>query len=201
MSFQINLPGPKAPSRKIYLMQQLTNGHLSTGGPVKIGMSKNVRRRKTQLQQSSAHEIDILKVFEVEKAPEVEMWLHDRFWNLQMRGEWFHSHPRILNFEPEHDRYDRTEAEGHIAESLQRRDCVVKRCVDPWGLGDNRLFIKTPVSERTLFYNPDTGRVLQHSGCGGPTTITPIGKSFHDLIMFMRRNDYPHTKATHPRGV
>lgn len=189
-------------SRKVYFIQQITPGHLSTDGPVKIGISKNVTRRKKELQQSCAHDLEVLKTFEPGKPTEAEMWLHDRFWNLHMRGEWFHSNPRILNFEPEHDDHGKCEPEGHIAESLLRRNYDVKLCIDGWGIGNKRLMIKRPDGSRkqTLFYNPDTGRICRPAGARGGSTIYSA-KDFHELIMFMRRNGYSHTESSALGGI
>lgn len=57
------------------------------GGPIKIGWTKNVRRRLRALQTSSAARLEILAVCDGDKRLEAE--LHRRLAAYRQEGEWF----------------------------------------------------------------------------------------------------------------
>lgn len=58
-----------------------------TGGPVKIGVASDVRRRVTNLQSANHARLVLLAAFAGGR--EEECALHKRFATLRVRGEWF----------------------------------------------------------------------------------------------------------------
>lgn len=74
-------------------------------GHIKIGKSKNVRKRIKALQTGNAHELNlILQVLFVEDAPwavslnvdSLEDVLHDTFKKYHVRDEWFEAEPILV---------------------------------------------------------------------------------------------------------
>jgi hypothetical protein len=69
-------------------------------GPIKIGHSANVEDRLRSLQTGNPYPVRLLGHFKFE-TPEAAANFEQRlqlevFWDLRIRGEWFHCDPRIL---------------------------------------------------------------------------------------------------------
>lgn len=62
-------------------------GRLGSDGPVKIGFTKNLKRRLPFLQTACPAPIAIIR--EIEGTLETERWLHEYFDALRQHGEWF----------------------------------------------------------------------------------------------------------------
>ena len=60
---------------------------ISTNTHIKLGFSKNPKRRLKQLQTANAEKLMLLKVFPGDK--KVEKELHDLLDEYRMEGEWF----------------------------------------------------------------------------------------------------------------
>lgn len=58
------------------------------GGPVKIGHSQNVERRLAEIQPGHPFKLQVARLFE-NVDPAFEAWLHRRFSDLRLHGEWF----------------------------------------------------------------------------------------------------------------
>jgi len=58
------------------------------GGPVKIGRSVDVDRRLTEVQPGHPFELRVARLFEGVD-PAFESWLHTRFADYRLHGEWF----------------------------------------------------------------------------------------------------------------
>lgn len=67
------------------------------GGPIKIGVAKDVRRRIANLQISNAAELTLLRAFVGGEAE--ERVLHERFAEYRIAGEWFHAEPDVVSGE------------------------------------------------------------------------------------------------------
>lgn len=69
-------------------------------GPIKIGYSVDVEDRLKSIQNGNPFEVRLLGKFQFatpEEAWRFEQRLHrEVFWDLHIRGEWFHCDPRIL---------------------------------------------------------------------------------------------------------
>ncbi len=75
----------------IYFMRALS------GGPVKIGITEDVYRRRSQIQSSSpAGRIMVLATLPGTRMDERE--LHWLFGHLRLHGEWFEGTPELLGF-------------------------------------------------------------------------------------------------------
>jgi hypothetical protein len=68
-------------------------------GPVKIGWSDNVETRRTALQISHYLPLRVIRIIEG-SSEATELWLHDHFAQLRLRGEWFEFHPDMEVVEP-----------------------------------------------------------------------------------------------------
>lgn len=67
-------------------------------GNIKIGIAKDVLRRKKELQTSNPNELEIFYVMHVPKmwdAQEIERDLHESFSEYRKKGEWFIENPII----------------------------------------------------------------------------------------------------------
>lgn len=67
-------------------------------GPVKVGRSKNVRKRMGDMQIAVPYTLHYrigLGVVEYELSKRIEKLIHEQFWSLNIRGEWFK--PEILS--------------------------------------------------------------------------------------------------------
>jgi hypothetical protein len=76
---------------KVYFIRDAT-------GRVKIGKSFDVGKRLAQMQTGSADDLEIVRVIDGDF--EEESWLHDRFHDLHIRGEWFWFHEDMLTVSP-----------------------------------------------------------------------------------------------------
>jgi Meiotically up-regulated gene 113 len=65
-------------------------------GPVKIGISKNPRKRLRALQVPNPKPLTLLGVMEGDSDTEKEV--HREFRNSRIRGEWFSISPELLRF-------------------------------------------------------------------------------------------------------
>lgn len=72
----------------IYMIQS------GDGGPVKIGLSKNPKKRLSQLQVSHPYTLRLIHIFAGGRDEEIA--LHLRFAEARIRGEWFHPLPEIV---------------------------------------------------------------------------------------------------------
>ena len=69
--------------QKLYLMK-------NEFGMLKIGISSNANKRRTDLMNSSGIDIDLLGVWHiVGSAYDVEQKLHEQFKDFRLKGEWF----------------------------------------------------------------------------------------------------------------
>ena len=66
---------------------------IQAGDAVKIGRARNVQSRLATLQTGSATTLHLLGI-----TTEPEEWLHTRFAEHRLRGEWFRACPAILSF-------------------------------------------------------------------------------------------------------
>lgn len=69
---------------------------------VKIGWARNVEKRVAELQVGSPEELSV--VLTLRGAPSLELELHERFFDLRLRGEWFTYRGELRRFveSPEH---------------------------------------------------------------------------------------------------
>lgn len=61
-------------------------------GNIKIGIARNVQKRKKALQTANPNKLEIFCIWHVKKiehAYEIESYLHKRFANSRKCGEWF----------------------------------------------------------------------------------------------------------------
>lgn len=78
-------------SKTLYFMQR------GTGGPIKIGVSRNVGMRQKGLQNGSAEQVHVLA--QVAQSSDInEKELHKRFAHCRKKGEWFEPTPELLAF-------------------------------------------------------------------------------------------------------
>jgi len=68
--------------KSVYLVQ-------SESGAVKIGVSKDVDRRLSDLQVAHPHDLTLLACVESSNANSLENRLHDRYSKYNINGEWF----------------------------------------------------------------------------------------------------------------
>lgn len=64
-------------------------------GPIKIGTTKNLRRRLNKLQQGHPEKLIVRALRKGGR--KTERGYHDRYAEFQIRGEWFSPSPAILN--------------------------------------------------------------------------------------------------------
>lgn len=83
------LPAPLS-GTAVYFIQR------GLDGPVKIGVTVDVRRRIEELQVGSAEELRLLVA--LPGTPEDESLLHKRFAAFHIRGEWFHPSAELLGW-------------------------------------------------------------------------------------------------------
>lgn len=79
-----------ASGSSVYFVQQGANG------PIKIGVSRDVQARLTQLQTSSAHPLQLL--VSVAGGSALEADLHKQFEADRLHGEWFEPSAQLLDF-------------------------------------------------------------------------------------------------------
>ena len=60
-----------------------------SSGECKIGISKNVENRISNLQTANPNEINLLHTFPASNAREAESVLHQKFSHLRIRNEWY----------------------------------------------------------------------------------------------------------------
>jgi hypothetical protein len=75
----------------VYFMQ-------SAGGSVKIGTTKNLPRRLSDLQRASGNSITVIR--QCPGSRPTERWFHERFAEQRGIGEWFVFHPDMLTVDP-----------------------------------------------------------------------------------------------------
>lgn len=74
----------------IYFIQNSETKH------IKIGYSNDVRKRLSEIQISSPHELKILSICEGDI--ELEKELHDKFNDYYIRGEWFNPSEELISY-------------------------------------------------------------------------------------------------------
>jgi hypothetical protein len=81
-------------NKKIYVFQNRKNGL------IKIGISKDIDRRKRQLECASGCRLKtIFRSLELEDASKIEKLAHQNFATKRERGEWFAVEPdKVLKF-------------------------------------------------------------------------------------------------------
>lgn len=72
-------------------------------GPIKIGLSENVKKRLGALQAANPYQLHLLGVMDGDAAE--ERMLHVRFGLFRVRGEWYRSHQRLRRFIDTNCRY------------------------------------------------------------------------------------------------
>ncbi len=85
---EVNASGPA--DSQVYFIQA------SDGGPIKIGVTTNLRSRLKSLQTGHAVPVCVLLSLSGDEADERR--LHARFAHLRMSGEWFRPEPELLSF-------------------------------------------------------------------------------------------------------
>lgn len=80
---------------------------------VKIGYSSEVRKRIGSLQTATPDRLILIRL--IDGGPRTEAWLHKKFSNLHVRGEWFEYHDDMLVVCPPDELPQR-------AKVVQRRD-------------------------------------------------------------------------------
>lgn len=78
----------RAARRWVYFVQR------GDDGPVKIGITKDIKSRMSSLQTGHAEQLRLLASFEGARRDERE--LHDRLSAHRISGEWFHPAPEVL---------------------------------------------------------------------------------------------------------
>lgn len=71
------------------------------GGKVKIGFARDAQHRTRDLQTGHYETLEVLRV--IEGGRQTERWLHSRFAEHRLRGEWFNYHPAMLDVVPPHE--------------------------------------------------------------------------------------------------
>jgi hypothetical protein len=66
------------------------------GGPIKVGIATNPRRRLRELQTAHAHELVIRRM--TPGGLDLEQKIHKQFAHLRLRGEWFTSAQELMEF-------------------------------------------------------------------------------------------------------
>lgn len=74
----------------VYFIQQ------GADGPIKIGVTVDVEKRRRVLQTGSAQTLVLLSTIKGTEKQEAE--LHRRFKHLRLRGEWFRPEPELLAY-------------------------------------------------------------------------------------------------------
>jgi hypothetical protein len=94
---------------------------VSGGDMIKIGRTKNAGRRIVELQVASGMELKLLG--SIEGDLRLERALHQCFWHLHVRGEWFRAAPELLAYVEARTKAELTVAHGvaHLAENDQLR--------------------------------------------------------------------------------
>jgi hypothetical protein len=77
-------------TRPVYFVQ-------ADGGPIKIGLAANPRRRVADLQTSSPYPLRLVATLPGQGAMG-ESALHAKFAHLRMHGEWFEPAPELLAY-------------------------------------------------------------------------------------------------------
>jgi len=91
-SIESNIFAKKANNKKTYVYFIIHNNE------IKIGTTKNIKHRISQIQTCCSHEIKLLKFIEGTSVDEKQ--IHNRFEHLKTRnnGEWFHADESLINF-------------------------------------------------------------------------------------------------------
>lgn len=72
----------------------------SSAGTIKIGYSKNLAQRLSQLQTATTNELQLLG--SLVGGSRLERRLHEQFSSLRVRGEWFRPGPELIQYLREH---------------------------------------------------------------------------------------------------
>lgn len=65
-------------------------------GPIKIGCTNNVERRLEQVEAWSPARLEVIVA--IPGSPAIEHYLHTRFAEYRLHGEWFSAGPRLLEY-------------------------------------------------------------------------------------------------------
>lgn len=80
---------------KVYFLQR------GETGPIKIGISKNPKKRITAIQGLCAEPVEVLLLLSVDSRQK-EREIHEKFKHLRLKGEWFEPAPDLLGWIEEH---------------------------------------------------------------------------------------------------
>lgn len=73
----------------------------SSAGPIKIGVTKNIRNRLQQIQGQSPHKVSLISAFCGSSVLERE--IHKRFSDGRLFGEWFSCSPQLIAYAADHN--------------------------------------------------------------------------------------------------
>jgi len=96
-------------------------------GPIKIGITKDIKKRMNQLQNANPYKLHLLCLTPGNE--EEERQLHECFLPLWIRGEWFHPHKEI---------FDQIEEFKHSNRINNFISPDPKRDFGDWSLGSSR---------------------------------------------------------------
>jgi len=71
---------------------------IQAGGKIKIGWATDVEARRRQLQTSHHETLVVVRIIDGDLT--TERWLHERFAEHRLRGEWFAFHDDMLTVVP-----------------------------------------------------------------------------------------------------
>jgi len=74
-------------------------------GPIKIGFTKDIKKRMVHLQQANPYKLNLLVLFPGNE--EMEKAIHEGFREANLKGEWFLPHPEILKEIEERKKWNR----------------------------------------------------------------------------------------------
>lgn len=67
------------------------------GGPIKIGLTRDLRARLYRMKVECPYELLVLHTVK-EASLEIEQNLHTQFSDFRVRGEWFYAHPTLVKY-------------------------------------------------------------------------------------------------------
>lgn len=108
----------------------------SQSNAVKIGWSKDPKGRVAHLQTGHHEPLHLIRTLEGPRR--WERWLHDRFSNEWLQGEWFRFSPIMLTVKPEAVKKQRLPSRKRRRRSF------------PWGAASYAERLEDPVSSWTL---------------------------------------------------
>lgn len=103
------------------------------GGPIKIGVARNVRQRLRLLQVGNAHRLTLLGVHP--GGVNQERRLHRLFGDARISGEWFEPTAELLEFVQTHVVRDWWRAEGLVAPTRKGRISKLEPVIVAWVVG------------------------------------------------------------------